>query len=475
MPFIVDSLLRLCRFTAFILPWIISLPLIADNNITQIPIIDAPKGTVGAGFGIRAGGSPYEGIENISSIWNENNTDLVPLYLYEGKYLYSHGTSAGLHMIDREHFSFDLVARYRFDRLETDSSNLYFGMEDREQTVDGGLAFAINGNWGEVSASAVSDMLDTHNGEEYDLTYRYTWATQKWKFSPFISYVYQDEDLVNYYYGVEDDEAAPGRPAYTPGDAHFLRAGLNTSYHWSKRMRIFANFAVEGLDDPVRDSPLVDEEQLTSAFLGFAYFFGSTLDNTPDVPNEERQREWSWRVNYGYTAEETFHKVHRGYFQRNDTVDTNLAGLTVSTLLQDGSKVDYWGRFSLNRRLENDYQDDFWEYVAYVMAMGTGYSPWTEKELFRYGFGFGFSYAEEIPIVEQIKQAERENNTSHFLNYLEAQIDFPLRNLFDAKAVHNCYTGLTLVHRSGIFGSSDLLGNVSGGSDVLTVHLECKR
>ena len=188
-----------------------------------------------------------------------------------------------------------------------------------------------------------------------------------------------------------------------------------------------------------------------------------------------RKGEWSWRINGGYTAEETFHKVHRGALRRSDDVDTHLVGFTLGKLLQDGEKIDYWGRFSINRRLENGLQDNFNEYVAYVMAMGTGYSPWTHREMFRYGFGFGFSYAENVPMIEQVKQSNRDRNTAHFLNYLEAQVDFPLRAVFGDGASENCYIGLTLVHRSGIFASSDLLGNVSGGSDVLTGHIECKQ
>jgi hypothetical protein len=145
-------------------------------------------------------------------------------------------------------------------------------------------------------------------------------------------------------------------------------------------------------------------------------------------------------------------------------------------LLLDGPRADYWGKLSINRRLENDLQDDFWEANAYVMIMGTGYSPWSSRELFRYGFGYGFSYADKIPIVEQLKQASRGENTSHFLNYLEAQVDFPLRNLFGSRGWwRDCYAGLTIVHRSGIFGTVDILGNVSGGSDVLTGHMECRR
>ena len=44
-----------------------------------------------------------------------------------------------------------------------------------------------------------------------------------------------------------------------------------------------------------------------------------------------------------------------------------------------------------------------------------------------------------------------------------------------SRLVRNCFTGVTVVHRSGLFGSSDILGEVSGGSDWVTLHLECLR
>jgi outer membrane protein len=85
------------------------------------------------------------------------------------------------------------------------------------------------------------------------------------------------------------------------------------------------------------------------------------------------------------------------------------------------------------------------------------------------------SYAEKVPIAEQRKQASSGNNTSHFLNYLELQLDFPLRRLFrERNALSDCYAGITVVHRSGIFGTSDILGDVAGGADWITAHLECK-
>jgi len=448
-----------------------------NGDVTRTAIKDASPGTAGLGFGLRYGQSPYKGVDGVSSIKNDNQYDLVPLYLYEGKYLFMHGTSAGVHVYRDDVFNVDLLARYRFDRLEADASDFLEGMEDRDQTVDGGLRFGLRGDWGSFEAEWVTDMLDYHNGEEFDFTYRYDFLWDKWQISPYFSYVRQDEDLADYYYGVNPDEATAERPEYHPGAREFYRAGVNSSYHLTSRWSINANLGFDGLGDSAKDSPIVDKQQVPSFFLSATYMFGDVFAAQVKGAEQQKKRgdEWSWRLNYGYTGEETFHKQHRGELKKSEDVSTNLAGLTVGKLLSAGNRIDYYGKFSLNRRLEKDYQDDFWEYVAYIMAMGKGYAPWSEKLAFRYGFGFGFSYADQVPIIEQVKQEKRDRDPGHFLNYLEAQVDFPVTNFFDIKSAKNCFVGMTLVHRSGIFATSDILGNVSGGSDVVTAHLECLR
>ncbi|CAE7149026.1 yiaT [Symbiodinium pilosum] len=331
---------------------------------------------------------------------NENSSDLVPLYYYEGEYLFAHGTSFGVHLLDSDHFKIDLVSRYRFDRIEDSDDPFFEGVNERRQSLDSGLSVTWKTQWGELSTSAVHDSLDRHGGSEVEVTYRYPWRNNKWLVTPFISYVYQDSTLADYYYGVSAEEARPDRPAYEASSARSVRLGVGTTYKVNKRFVVFANAAHETLDSTVKDSPLVDEDSLTSAYLGFAYQFGNTLNENQFTGDKARFGEWSWRINYGYTAEKTFLKLHNGAVEKHDDIDTDLAGLTFGKLLRDGRKVEMWGKFSVNRRLENDLQDDFWEYNTYVMAMG-----------------------------------------------------------------------VTLVHRSGIFASSDILNNVSGGSDVLTGHV----
>ena len=446
----------------------------AGNQVTQIPFSHSAPGSVGLGAGLRFGESPYKYVDTISSNMNENNADLVPLYLYEGEYIFSHGTSAGIHLW-KENIAFDALVQYRFDRLETDTDAFYEGVNNRQQTLEGGFATSTKSNWGDLTLTWLSDLQSRHNGYEIDLTYQYNWQNNRWSISPYVSVIYQNQDLTQYYYGVTEQESRDDLSVYNPDSIVFSRVGLNTSYRLFDHWLLFANISFENLADEIKNSPLVDESSLATMYLGFSYEFGNVFQPSSNAINLSPIKDWSWRIHAGYTAESTFLKVHQGEFERSDDVDTYLAGLTLGKLLNDGDKIDFWGKFSFNRRLENDYQDNFWEYNAYVMAMGTGYSPWSNKEIFRYGFGFGVSYAEQIPIIEQVKQAKKGANTAHFLNYMEAQLDFPIANFFEHKSVKDCYIGLTIIHRSGIFATSDLLGNVSGGSDVMAGHVECKR
>jgi hypothetical protein len=191
--------------------------------------------------------------------------------------------------------------------------------------------------------------------------------------------------------------------------------------------------------------------------------------------DEDRIGEWSWRINYGYQADGNIvSEIDQGDFSKSTVADTNIGGLTLAKLLQDGERVDFLGRLAWFRHYEKDEGNgNFSSYAAYIMARGTGYSPWSKEEVFRWGFGFGMSYAETVPIAEQRKQAAKGDNTAHFLNYLEMTLDFPLRRVTKARWLEQCYAGLTIVHRSGIFGTSDFLGDVAGGADWLTAHLEC--
>jgi len=457
---------------ALVAGFVIAVPARAGQEVADIPFFDAPPGSTALGGGLRLGQSLYRAFDND----DQRQYDLIPLYLYNGEHLFFRGTAGGLHLVNRDGLEINAFGRYRFQKLDPDRNAFYEGLSKREQSVDVGFEVALRGRWGELRADWLADALDRHGGKSADLTYRYRIHGGNWTVSPFLSWTWQDDSLTNYYYGVSEAEARPDRPAYATGDSQWLTFGLNSSWRVSDRISFFGNVGFGGADSGVTDSPLVEEENGSVAFLGGTYIFGNARMPESYV-SEERKSEWSWRVNYGYQADGNIvGEIDQGDFSKSTYADTRIGGVTFGKLLTDGPRVDFTGRLSVFRHFEKDEGNgNFFSYAAYIMAMGKGYSPWSKEEIFRWGFGFGMSYADHVPIAEQRKQASKGNNTSHFLNYLEMTLDFPLRRIFESRALRDCYAGLTIVHRSGIFGTSDFLGDVAGGADWITAHVECTR
>lgn len=442
------------------------------QQVAEIPFFHAPTGSAALGGGLRFGNNPYLAPDND----DQRQLDLVPLYLYEGKYLFVRGTSGGVHMVNNDLLEINAFTRYRFQELDPGSNAFYDGLEERKQTLGAGLQFVTSQKWGDIEVNWLTDTLDRHNGQEIEVAYRYVIDAGAWSFSPFLSWRWQDDKLTDYYFGVSEGEARPDRPAFSAGESQWLGFGINTAWHFSDRIVFFGNVGFSGTDSEVRDSPLLEEDSFSAGFIGGTYTFGNA--RTPDdIRDPERRGEWSWRVNYGYQADGNIvSEIDQGDFSKSEFADTNIFGLTAGKLLHDGPRVDFLGRFALHRHLEEDEgNDNFFSYNLYIMAMGKGYSRWSGEEWFRWGFGFGLSYADNVPIAEQRKQASKGENTAHFLNYLEMQLDFPLRRVSKAAWLQDCYAGLSIVHRSGIFGTSDLLGDVAGGADWITAHLECVR
>ena len=442
------------------------------QEVAEIPFFNATPGSAALGGGLRIGQSPYFATDSE----DERQLDLIPLYLYTGKFLFARGTAAGVHVVRKDTFEFNVLMRYRFQQLDPDSHSFYEGLEKRRQTLDAGIEFGLRQNWGEIKLDWVTDTLDRHNGQEVRFSYRYRFDLGPWSISPFVSWTWQDANLTNYYFGVSEPEATPDRPAYSPGESQWVGFGLNTAWQATDRIVFFGNFAFGGVDSSVIDSPLVDEDGLSSFFVGGTYLFGNALK--PDyIMDEERHGEWSWRVNYGYQASgNIISEIDQGDFSKSEIADTNIAGFTLSKLLSEGKRVEFLGRLAFFRHNEEDEGNGtFSSYAAFISVTGKGYSPWSKEEWFRYSLGFGMSYAEKVPIEEQRKQASNGENTSHFLNYMELAVDFPLRRVSKTSWLQNCYAGVTVVHRSGIFGLSDILGDLAGGSDWITAHLECVR
>ena len=150
------------------------------QEVAEIPFWHQPPGSAGLGGGLRFGQDPYLAADND----DQRNFDLVPLYLYEGKYFFARGATGGIHIVDNDDYELNVMARYRFQQLDPDRNEFYEGLEKRRQTLDAGVEFRMTKAWGELAVNWLTDTLDRHNGQQAQVSYRYRFETGRWSISP---------------------------------------------------------------------------------------------------------------------------------------------------------------------------------------------------------------------------------------------------------------------------------------------------
>lgn len=239
------------------------------------------------------------------------NHDDIPLYLvvnaaWFGQRLFFDNGDLGLMLHETEKWSLNIISHVNNERLiyewmsesgfgaqflELASGNIAASdpipsnervptnieteieLTDRSLAVDAGIELIYSDDWGDIQLQLLSDASFTHKGIEFWGSYGYQWSFQHLRIAPSIGFHWKSRLLLDYYYGVRDEEATPGRPAYTAtsGLQGFFR--LSASYQLSNHWAIVGLAEYETLSRSVRQSPLVERSDLATLFIGIMYNF----------------------------------------------------------------------------------------------------------------------------------------------------------------------------------------------------------
>ena len=143
----------------------------------------------------------------------------------------------------------------------------------RKSSLDAGIGLQYKVDSWTFDTEALTDVLGNSNGQELKLKVSYGLRFGPLQVSPELGVSYSSGKLVNYYYGVQPNEATAQRPAYRASDAVNYHTGLAFStpvlfggmtrlglqYHW--------------FDNSIAESPLTDRDSGASAFLAWSKFF----------------------------------------------------------------------------------------------------------------------------------------------------------------------------------------------------------
>lgn len=429
-------------------------------------LLDAP-GSAGLGFVSRWEDSPY--------VDGGTRRDLLPLYLYEGERFFLRANRAGMKLWEDEHDAqrLELFVGRRLEGYPEDRQpESLEGMRVRNTGVDLGLRYRLQRGASTWAATAMHDVGGISHGSEITVDYRYLFRRGRWSLAPGAGAAWRSGDLNDYYFGVGADEAREGREAYRAGSGVDLTLSLNASFQLTRNWRLLGGVSGTWLSSEIEDSPVTTDGPSTALSLGAVYDFGSR-----QVAWDDEDARTYWKLFYGRAAGEGCHMVRIMSLQctsLDHETPTAVIGLHAGRPFVErfnGWPLDFVGFVGVLYHDERGQQRNGWQLDAYMKAYYYGF-PWSHRVQTRLGFGFGVSYAQRVPFAERVSLEARERNQSKLLNYLDPTIDVNIGDLFGREQWRATWVGLGVSHRSGIFASSRMLGNVDGGSNYIYAYVE---
>jgi len=201
----------------------------------------------------------------------------LPFYMYRGRAFSMRGLSASYEIFSEETWSFGGLARFRTDGYDSDDSSDLDGMSDRKNTLDIGTELWLGGSEGKIGLDWLSDVLGKHKGHEVRLTYvkpfRAAFGIKELNLRPILGFSWRSKNLNNYYFGVRPDEVLANRAFYKSGSAINPYIGVSLDYQLNKRWSIFSLLRNEWLADEITNSPIIDQNKVSSVILGLVYNF----------------------------------------------------------------------------------------------------------------------------------------------------------------------------------------------------------
>ncbi len=221
---------------------------------------EAPGWLVGIGYVHAA--DPYIGDA-------EDASTPVPLVGYIGEHLTWLGPYLSYEWIQTDQLSLRTSLELGFDGFDSDSDDvLLAGLEKRKSALEAGIEV----DYGPLSLGAKTDISNRHGGSSLSASIGNAWQLNKrLSLEASLSAQWLSRDIVDYYYGVSSAEALTSRPVYTPGQALNTGIDIQLSYQLGERSMVFIGADAMRLDKEITNSPIVEDDYESSAFVGFVY------------------------------------------------------------------------------------------------------------------------------------------------------------------------------------------------------------
>lgn len=202
-------------------------------------------------------------------------------YEYNGFYVNSsttiYGLSFGYKLFEADNYKFSVYGvpfgGYKLEAGDMDPG--YKGIDDRDTQFMGGMEFVYTFYPYDITYSVNMEYGKEGGNISFNLEKPYQ-LTPKFTLIPSISYVYFNDDIVDYYFGIDAHEKRKSSKINETyeGDAGY-RYGISLTgvYQISDNISVNGFVGVTKLSDELSNSPIVDNDVISAVGGGVVYSF----------------------------------------------------------------------------------------------------------------------------------------------------------------------------------------------------------
>ncbi len=157
---------------------------------------------------------------------------------------------------------------------ETSSTTDTEDPPDRDLSIESGIEIIYTLPHGELHSQLLTDISSTHNGQELWFSYSLPYRWENIKLVPSLGFSWKSQQLVDYYYGIRADETTEARSRYEADSSTTnLFFKLSLAYRLSSHWQLVSVLEYQTLGDEIKASPIVDDNHLSTYFIGLLYRF----------------------------------------------------------------------------------------------------------------------------------------------------------------------------------------------------------
>ena len=222
------------------------------------------------GLGLYGQTQPYKAIDPI----------LVPspVIFFDNGLFYVRWSRAGMYFLGDKgediSWGFSLTAQPRTFGYETKEITDLVGLDARETTIEGGLAFSALYHKSYIEVMLLTDLLNKYDSWLIKTEIGDEFALGDFTFYPSVIMSYQSDAFVNYYYGVTQEESQRTQfNFFEPNGGFQVGAQSFINYDITDGLAILANARIDSIPKSAHDSPLLKETLIYSGLLSLIYTF----------------------------------------------------------------------------------------------------------------------------------------------------------------------------------------------------------